>query len=87
MAFWNYGFPVSTLLYPLRQIYYQISRYNTDATTKQAASQQSGIKRPLHAPGISHWIAKLMSPLFLIQHTSRYKNLGDGWIVLARKPA
>lgn len=84
---WGYGFPVTSLLYPLRQLYYWASQPADDPASKQAASQQSGINRPLQAPGWAPWMARLMAPLFLMQHAARHTNLGDGWIVLARKPA
>lgn len=84
---WCYGFPVTNLVYPLRQLYYRASHPKIDHDSKQLASQQSGIHRPLHAPGWSPWLARLMTPLFVMQHSTRHSNLGDGWIVLAQKPA
>lgn len=84
---WGYGFPVATLFYPLRQLYYHSSSDTSNPDSKQAASQQSGVNRPWQAPGWSPWFARLMWPLFFMQHAARNTKLGDGWIVLAQKPA
>jgi SAM-dependent methyltransferase len=82
---WGYGFPVTKILYPLRQLYYMSSPPTDDPASKQEASKQSGINRPLRATGLAVWAARLMWPFFFMQHTVRNTNLGDGWIVLARK--
>ena len=84
---WGYGFPVFTIFYPFRQFFYRANQKSAKIGSKQAASQQSGINRPLLVPGWAPWLARLMAPLFLMQHVARHTDLGDGWIVLARKPA
>jgi len=81
----GYGFPITSLLYPLRQLYYRKGQGGMDATEKLHATKQSGIFRPVHAPGWGPWVARLMKPLFLMQHAARNTDLGDGWIVLAQK--
>lgn len=82
---WIYGFPVTSLLYPIREIYYRRQLNGKVPQDKQAASKQSGITRPLHAPGWSPWLAHAMQPFFLMQHLARNSGLGDGWIVIAQK--
>ena len=85
-ALWSYGFPITTLLYPLRQAYYHRQLKHAQPQDKTEASKQSGIARPLHAPSWSPWLARAMQPLFLLQHLARNSGLGDGWIVMAQKP-
>lgn len=82
---WGYGFPVTSLLYPLRQVYYRASAKAGEPTEKIRATKQSGVARPYQKPGAAAWIARLMKPLFLLQHVARKSDLGDGWIVLAKK--
>ncbi|MFA7174832.1 MAG: class I SAM-dependent methyltransferase [Kiritimatiellia bacterium] len=85
-ALWSYGFPITAMLYPLRQVYYRRQLKHAQPQDKTEASKQSGITRPLHAPAWSPWLAHAMQPLFLLQHLARNSSLGDGWIVMAQKP-
>ncbi len=84
-ALWSYGFPITAMLYPLRQVYYRHQLNNSQLQDKTEASKQSGITRPLHAPGWSPWLARAMQPLFLMQYLTKNSGLGDGWIVMAQK--
>jgi SAM-dependent methyltransferase len=84
-ALWSYGFPIATLLHPLRQLYYRYHMNAHQTQNKIAASKQSGITRPVHAPAWSPWLAYAMRPLFLLQYLARHSSLGDGWIVIAQK--
>jgi len=84
-SIWSYGFPITTLLHPLRQVYYCRQLKHAQPQDKAEASKQSGITRALHAPGWSPWLARAMQPLFLLQHLARNSSLGDGWIVMAQK--
>ena len=85
-ALWSYGFPITAMLYPLRQVYYRRQLKHAQPQDKTEASKQSGITRPLHAPAWSPWLAHAMQPLFLLQHLARNASLGDGWIAMAQKP-
>lgn len=82
---WGYGFPVASLLHPLRQFYYRVSAKAGESAEKIRATKQSGIARPYEKFGAAAWMARLMKPLFLLQHVARNSDLGDGWIVLAKK--
>ncbi|MDY0046771.1 MAG: methyltransferase domain-containing protein [Thauera propionica] len=84
---WSYGFPITALLYPFRNIYYGRKLDSAVPYDKQEASKRSGITRPLQAPDWAPWLAGIMRPLFLMQHVTRYSGLGDGWIALAQKPS
>lgn len=85
-ALWSYGFPITAMLYPLRQVYYRLQLKHAQPQDKTEASKQSGITRPLHAPAWSPWLAHAMQPLFLLQHLAKNASLGDGWIAMAQKP-
>lgn len=85
LAMWGYGFPVTNLVYPLRQFHYRRGGAQAPLADRQQATQQSGIRRALHAPALAPWLGALMTPFFLLQHLTRHTALGDGWIVLARK--
>lgn len=87
VAMWGYGFPVTNLIYPLRQFHYRRGGAHAPLADRQQATRQSGIRRAFHAPALAPWIGALMTPFFLLQHLARHTALGDGWIVLARKTA
>ena len=87
LELWNSGFPLSGLLYPLRQLYYKFSRAADEGLSKEAASQQSGINRPFMLPGVAVWLVPLLWPFFGLQYHFRNTGFGDGWILLARKKA
>lgn len=78
---WNYGFPLSNILYPVRQLYY---RRNKQQANKEEASKISGIHRPTKNmnPKTMH---NLIRPMLALQKHYRNSNLGDGWILLATK--
>lgn len=82
---WNYGFPLSGILYPLRQFYYEFNKTSDLQSSKEISSQQSGINRPFMMPGAAVWMAYLLWPFFFLQYSVRNTRLGDGWILLARK--
>ena len=82
---WGYGFPVTALSYPLRQLFYRSSKRGASADEMRLATERSGVSRPMHAPSLAPWLARALLPLFSIQHVVRHSSLGDGWIVLAQK--
>lgn len=82
---WSYGFPVTMLLYPFWQVYY---RYKTNALhTKTEASKLSGVERGL-AKKLARWfpMAVALRPFFFCQERVKNTEIGDGFLVLARKP-
>jgi SAM-dependent methyltransferase len=83
---WCYGFPVTALTYPLRQFYYR-QRTQGESLTKKQATQRSGVDRTLVQR--LRWLplATLLKPFFLCQKIVRRMNIGDGFLVLARKPS
>lgn len=81
---WCYGFPVTELTYPLRQLYYGNKRRAT-ALTKEEATKKSGVERQLAKKFQKLPLAFMMRPFFLMQHWARDTNTGDGFLVLARK--
>lgn len=83
---WCYGFPVTELLYPLRQLYYG-RRGKGSGLSKQEATKRSGVERTFAAKLRRLPMAALLTPFFHLQHWARHVGLGDGFLVLARRPA
>ena len=82
--FWCYGFPVTNLISPVSKLYYRRvqskSPLNQHSATKRSGTERSVAKRFRHLPFVS-----LMWPFFQIQNAFKQHNVGDGYIVLARK--
>lgn len=82
---WSYGFPITTLLYPFWQVYY---RYKKNALhSKTDASKLSGVERGL-ANKLARWLPMtvVLRPFFFCQERVKNTEIGDGFLVLARKP-
>jgi SAM-dependent methyltransferase len=77
-----YGFPVTALSFPLRQLYY-LRRNRAEQLDALAATRRSGVDRSL-AHSLRHlpW-ATLLRPFFFMQNLARDTDAGDGFIVLA----
>jgi len=77
-----YGFPITALSYPLRQLYY-LRRNRAEQLDALAATRRSGVDRSL-ARRLRHlpW-ATLLRPFFFLQNVTRSSDAGDGFIVLA----
>lgn len=82
-----YGFPVTHITYPMRQLYYR-RRLRTEAqpSTKEAATKKSGVERPFAQRLRPYRLDRWMRPLFWIQRQLRNTLVGDGFIVLAQRP-
>jgi SAM-dependent methyltransferase len=81
---WSFGFPVTELLYPVRQIYYGLSRRGQNLS-KEDATKRSGIERPLIGRNRAQLLAYLLRPFYFIQNFVKNTDLGDGFLVLAQK--
>ena len=81
---WCYGFPVTQLLHIFYQIYYgrQLSRQPLSMmnATKRSGTERSLVSRFSWLP-----VATLMTPFFLCQNLVKNTDIGDGYLVLARK--
>ncbi|MFN2508583.1 MAG: methyltransferase domain-containing protein [Chthoniobacterales bacterium] len=81
---WTFGFPTVNLLQPFREIYYR-SRNRAHATDKQTATKKSGIDRPEWMRRARGPVIATMLPLLPIERLFWRKELGDGFLALARK--
>lgn len=81
---WCYGFPVTQILYPLREAYYRF-RLRRNTLNKQDATKISGVDRALATKLRCIPIVTLMKPFFALQNFSKDTDHGDGFLVLARK--
>lgn len=81
---WTFGFPSVNLLQPLREVYYRV-RKAAGTTDRQTATEKSGIDRP-RVMGYAKWpLIALLSPILLLESLFWRKELGDGFLVLARR--
>lgn len=81
---WCYGFPVTHLLHIAYKIYYgwQVSHktLSMDEATKRSGTERSLVSHLSRLP-----VVKLMTPFFLCQNLVKNSDIGDGYLVLARK--
>ena len=83
-AMWSFGFPVTELLYPVRQLYYGLS-LRGNKLSKEDSTKRSGIERPLIGKNSARFLANLLRPFYFLQNRVKNTNLGDGFLVLAQK--
>jgi len=83
-ALWSFGFPITELLYPVRQIYYGLSSRGQNLS-KEDATKRSGIERPVIDRTRAQFLAILLRPFYFLQNRVKNTNLGDGFLVLAHK--
>lgn len=83
-ALWSFGFPVTELLYPVRQLYYGMARHGKQLS-KEDATKRSGIERPLIGRNRARLLANLLRPFYFVQNKVKNTDLGDGFLVLAQK--
>ena len=81
---WTFGFPSVNLLQPLREIYYR-ARNRAQTTDKQLSTNKSGIDRPEWMRRAKGLVLGAMLPLLAIERLFWERELGDGFLALARK--
>lgn len=81
---WCYGFPITHLLRLAYQIYYR-KLAARQPLAKNEATKRSGTERSLVNRFSSLPIATLMAPFFFLQNLAKNTDIGDGYLVLARK--
>ena len=81
---WCYGFPVTHLLYLFRQLYYG-RKLNNLKSSKEESTQKSGIERPYFGGARNFPIGCVMRPFFFLQDKTKNTDIGDGFVILARK--
>lgn len=81
---WTYGFPVTNIISPASRLYYRSVQkkapLNQQHATKRSGTERSVASRLRRLPYVA-----LMTPFFWLQHWFRERNVGDGYVVLARK--
>ncbi len=82
--FWAYGFPVTNLISPLSRFYYHMAQKRSPLTQQQSTNR-SGTERRLVIRLRRLFNRTLMKPFFLCQDLFKECNLGDGYVVLAKK--
>lgn len=80
----NYGFPLTNLLYPVREAYYRTRNWR-ERLDVAAATARSGVDRP-HASRWTIMLIRLIVAILLpLQALSSRSQLGDGFIFFARR--
>lgn len=81
----SYGFPLTHMLAPAYSYYYgrKLTRspLSMQEATKRSGTERTVVQRFAHLP-----VASLMAPLFLCQRMVKRSSVGDGYLVLARRP-
>jgi len=81
----TYGFPLTNLLYPLRQLYYGLSMNKERVESKQTATEKSGVSREFvgffHS-GLVYWVVRFFA---LFQAIPVFRNFGDGFLFVCKK--
>ena len=77
----DYGFPLTALMYPFRQMLYKADA-NSD---QQERSKKSGIDRPVFSRLPADFLYFLYLPFIKLQKLFINKDLGDGFIAIAKK--
>ncbi len=84
LKLWCYGFPVTHLLALPYRLYYG-RQLRERPLPKAEATKRSGIERS-HARRLGVLpVSALMRPFFLLQNLVKTTDIGDGYLVLARK--
>ena len=78
----DYGFPLTALMYPFRQTLY---KPDTNSSL-QERSKKSGITRPFFARFPLWLLYPFYLPFIAMQKLFADKDLGDGFIAIAKKP-
>jgi len=82
--FWSYGFPVTNLIGPMSRRYYRNANRKAPLD-QQHATKRSGTERAVANKFGNIPYVYLMMPFFVCQYLFREQNIGDGYVVLARK--
>jgi len=82
--FWSYGFPLTNLISPISKLYYHFAQKNSPQS-KLNATKRSGVERRLAKKIKFLPYSLLMQPFFVCQDAVKTLNMGDGYIVLAKK--
>lgn len=82
--FWTYGFPITNIIGPVSRRYYR-SAQKSAPLSQQHATKRSGTERSVASRLRRLPYKQMMAPFFFLQHLLRERNVGDGYVVLARK--
>ncbi len=80
-----YGFPVTNMLYPFRELYYRNKRRRMSEHSRQEATHMSGIDRDLVQRLDKRLVFSLLKILSPLQRLPLLCELGDGFLFSARK--
>jgi len=84
IKFWSYGFPLTNMISPISNLYYHFAQ-KSSPQSRLNATKRSGVERSLAKKIKFLPYSWFMKPFFLCQDLVKTLNLGDGYIVLAKK--
>lgn len=81
-----YGFPITELTYPFRQLHYRRAlRRSASGVSAEALTKASGVERPYSRVLKQLRLGILLQPFFMLQRCFYGSSMGDGFVVLARR--
>lgn len=83
-TFWCYGFPLTQILHFIYKFYYGW-KVSHQPLSMEEATKRSGTDRSLVSQLSRFPVAKLMWPFFVCQRLVKNTDMGDGYLILARK--
>lgn len=84
LALHDYGWPLTALLYPVREGFYRRRLARARTPDLQAATQNSGLVRAGNTTPIDLWKVA-MAPFFVLQFLARRRAWGDGLLAICRR--
>jgi len=85
----DYGFPLTSLMRPVREIFYRDKGQNDDqdmsTETISDKTALSGIGNRLLSAKYTFLVSAILTPFFLLQVMFKQFRLGDGFVVVAQK--
>ena len=82
----GYGFPITNLLYPIRQLYYSRKKIAVTSKEKSEATQKSGTDRKAVEWINSKLVVAGLKPFSRLQTLRLLEKLSDGFIFFAQRP-
>jgi SAM-dependent methyltransferase len=85
LEFVDYGFPLTTLMRPIREIFYRGTNKENANQTLEAKTDLSGVNYRALKPKHTSFVSLLIAPFYVLQRIFQNFRIGDGFIVVARK--
>jgi SAM-dependent methyltransferase len=85
LEFVDYGFPLTSLMRPIREIFYRGTNKENKNQTLEAKTDLSGVNYRALKTKHTTLVSLLITPFYVLQRIFQNFRIGDGFIVVARK--